>query len=400
MSSSGSASDTRFHTPLARVLAIAVALSVVVGVVLLAFAWPSVTASPKDIPVGVVGPAAQLDTVKKQVADKADGAVKLTEYDDRAAAVTAIEKRDVYGAIVLGTEATDAPEVLIATAANSSIAQMLQGIATQLQAGIDAQIRTQVEAGVAQAQEKAAEQMKTVLQQALAAAAAGRQPTIPDTGAAGTPFTIPTVTVKVTDVVPLADTDERGTGLAVAAFPLVLGGLLGGVLLSLLVKGAWRRLFGVVVYSAVAGFLLAGVLQGWFGALQGSYLVNALALALAVGAISATVTGLYGLIGKVGIPLGAVVMMLFANPLSAATVPVEFLLRPWGAIGQAFPPGAAGTLLRDLSYFPDADTSGPWTVLVIWTVAGLVLTVLAGIREHRAARVAVTASAAPEAVAA
>lgn len=372
--------DPRFHTPLLRAAGIGVALSVVIGVILLAFAWPSVTASPKDIPVGIVGSGAQLTAIEDQVTDQADGAVKLTEYNDRAAAVAAIERREAYGAIVLGADATTAPEVLTASAANTAVAQLLQGVATQIQAGVDAQIRTQVEAGVAAAQQQAV----TQLEQALAAVRAGQAPQLPAAGAA-TPFTIPTVTVTVTDVVPLADTDERGTGLAVAAFPLVLGGLLGGVLLSILIKGAARRLFAVVVYSAAAGLVLAGVLQGWFGALQGSYALNALALSLAVGAISATVTGLYGLLGTPGIPVGAVIMMLFANPLSAATMPVEFLLRPWGAIGQAFPPGAAGTLLRDLSYFPDADVSGPWTVLLLWFAGGLLATVVAIFREHRRA---------------
>ncbi|WP_433675483.1 hypothetical protein [Microbacterium gorillae] len=382
------AHDPRFHTPLLRAAGIGVALSVVIGVILLAFAWPSVTASPKDIPVGIVGSGEQLTAIEDQVTDQADGAVKLTEYDDRAAAVAAIERREAYGAIVLSADATTAPEVLIASAANTAVAQLLQGVATQIQAGVDAQIRTQVEAGVAAAQQQAA----TQLQQALAAVQAGQAPQLPAAGAA-TPFTIPTVTVTVTDVVPLADTDERGTGLAVAAFPLVLGGLLGGVLLSILIKGAARRLFAVVVYSAAAGLVLAGVLQGWFGALQGSYALNALALSLAVGAISATVTGLYGLLGTPGIPVGAVVMMLFANPLSAATMPVEFLLRPWGAIGQTFPPGAAATLLRDLSYFPDADVSAPWTVLSLWFVGGLLATVVAIFREHRRALAAAPAVA-------
>ncbi len=377
------AHDPRFHTPLLRATGIGVALSIVIGVILLAFAWPSVTASPKDVPVGIVGSGEQLAAIEEQVNEKADGAIALVDYDDRDAAVAAIERRDAYGAIILGADATTAPEVLTASAANPAVAQLLQGVATQIQAAVDAQIRTQVEAGIAAAQQQAATQM----QQALAAVQAGQQPQLPAADAAA-PFTIPAVTVQVTDVVPLADTDERGTGLAVAAFPLVLGGLLGGVLLSILIKGAARRLFAVVVYSVAAGLVLAAVLQAWFGVLQGSYALNALALGLAVGAISATVTGLYGLLGTPGIPVGAVVMMLFANPLSAATMPVEFLLRPWGAIGQAFPPGAAGTLLRDLSYFPDADVSGPWTVLLLWFVGGLLATVVAIFREHRRARAA------------
>ena len=49
--------------------------------------------------------------------------------------------------------------------------------------------------------------------------------------------------------------------------------------------------------------------------------------------------------------------ILFAVPLASAATPVEFLLEPWGAVGQWFPPGAGATLLRELSYFPAADTA-------------------------------------------
>ena len=65
--------------------------------------------------------------------------------------------------------------------------------------------------------------------------------------------------------------------------------------------------------------------------------------------------------------------MLFAVPLASAATPVEFLPTPWGAVGQWFPPGAAATLLRDLSYFPAADSVFPWLVLAGWAVAGVLL---------------------------
>ena len=69
-----------------------------------------------------------------------------------------------------------------------------------------------------------------------------------------------------------------------------------------------------------------------------------------------------------------------ANPISAAAIPVEFLPEPWGAIGQWFPPGAAATLLRDLSYFPAADTTFPWLVLAGWAAGGILLSLLGHFR--------------------
>ena len=72
--------------------------------------------------------------------------------------------------------------------------------------------------------------------------------------------------------------------------------------------------------------------------------------------------------------------MLVANPISAAAVPVEFLAEPWGAIGQWFPPGAAATLVRELSYFPAADTTFSWLVLAAWAVGGLLLSMVGHFR--------------------
>ncbi|MRX44202.1 hypothetical protein [Agromyces kandeliae] len=363
-------SHTTHRTPMGRAAGIGAALSLVVGVILLAFAWPSVTAEPKDLPVGVAGPDAAVAQVEERVADEAEGAIALERYDDRDAAVAAIEARETYGAIVLGDAPTDAPEVLVATAASPAVAQNLRGLAAELQAGIDEQVRAALP-----------EQLQQVLSDAVQAAIAqatgqggGTPPVAPSAPE------LPTITVTVTDVVPLADSDPTGSGLAVAMFPLVLGGMLGGIAISLAVIGAMRRVVAVTVYAVAGGLVLAGILQGWFGALQGDYWLNAAAIALALAAIAAPITGLVALMGRAGIGVGAVLFVLVANPISAAAVPVQFLAEPWGAIGQWFPPGAAATLLRDLSYFPDAPTAFPWLVLATWAVGGIVLSLIGHFR--------------------
>jgi hypothetical protein len=187
----------------------------------------------------------------------------------------------------------------------------------------------------------------------------------------------------VTDVVPFSDSDARGVKLSVAAFPLVLGGMAGAVLISFGVTRASHRIAALVTYAVVGGLLLGAILQGMFGALQGSYWTNAAAIGLALVAITAPIVGLRSLIGAPGIGVGVVLMMLVANPISAATMPVEFLLSPCGAIGQWFPPGAGGTLLKELSYFPDTSTAFSWAVLAGWTAVGVLLTAIAVVRERR-----------------
>ncbi|KJL43327.1 hypothetical protein RS81_00932 [Microbacterium terrae] len=359
------------RTPWWRLPLIAVGISLIVGDVLLAFSWPAVTAEAQDLPIGIVGSADQIDQVADAIDEQSDGAIALTEYDDRDAAVTAIEQRLVYGAVVIPAEQGDAPEVLTATAASPLVAQMLQGIAQEQQAQIDAQIRAGVEENLAALQQSIAEKLQAIVQAVLA----GQMPELP--GADAEPVTIPTISVAVTDVVPFADADPRGAGLSAAMFPMVIGGMLGGIAITLLVKGGGlRRVVAVAIYAPVAGLVLAGILHGLYGALQGTYLLNASAIALAIAAISSTITGLAGLIGPAGVGLGAAFTMLVANPLSAATVPVEFIPAPWGAFGQWLAPGAAATLIRSLSYFPGADVTFPWLVLAGWTVAGIALTLI------------------------
>ena len=317
-------------TPWARVVAIAVVLATAVSVIVLAFLWPAITSEVRGLPIAAAGPSAQLDQLIGGIDEHAPGVFEITPVDDRDAAVAAIERREVYGALVLGTE----PEVLTSSAASPVAAQALSGVAAPLQG---------------QLQQAAAAQ----------AAQAGIAP--------------PTVTVEVTDVVPLADTDARGIGLGSSVLPLIIGGLLGGVLATLGIQGRARRIVALIAYALVAGAAITGILQGWLGVLQGSYLVER-------GGRSARPArrrrhrprpGVAH--GRPGLALGAVTFILFAVPLASAATPVEFLLEPWGAVGQWFPPGAGATLLRDLSYFPHADATFPWLVLGVWAAAGLVL---------------------------
>jgi len=330
------------HTPWLRSVLLAIGAAAVVVVVLLAFLWPTITSSVKDLPIAIAGDSATVSAVEKQLDKAADGAFDPTTVANRQEAVDLIRTRDVYGAIILG----DQPEVLTASANGAAVSQILAQVATRIQAS-------------------AQQQADAAVQQAIAA---GRAP-------AGTQA--PTITVKVTDVVPLASTDARGLGLTASAFPLVLGGMLGGVLISLLVAGSWRRLTAVAVYAVTVGLAVAGILQGWFGILQGGFWVNALAVSLSMFATASFIVGMNALLGRIGIAVGAVLTVLVGNPLSSAAQPLQFLVGPWGEIGQWFVPGASVTLLRDLSYFPDADATFPWLVLLGWAAVG-VAAMLAG----------------------
>jgi hypothetical protein len=331
-------SDTRVpraHTKWSFTLLFGIGGALIVALVVLAFVWPTTTASAKNLPVAITGPAAQVTAVEDGIAAASEDLIDFETVDDRAAAVSAIEQHEVYGAVVLG----ETPEVLVASASNASATAILRNVAVQLQAQAASQV-----------------------------AAAGGDAS--------------QVTVEVTDVVPLSDRDPNGSGLIAASFPLVLGGMLGGILISLLVVGVARRLTALAVYAVVAGTLVAVIMQGLFGVLQGSFLLNAVALALSMLATSSLIVGFTALIGPRGIAIGAVISMLLGNPISGATVPWQFIAEPWGAIGQYFVPGAASALVRELSYFPAADSTMQWLVLSAWTVAGILFSTLGHFRSR------------------
>ena len=328
--------------------------AVVVAIVVMAFVWPTATAQPQNLPVGISGPDAAVTAVEVVLAEQDPSPLALSAVDSRDDAVQQIQTRALYGAILLG----DQPEVLIASAASPAAAQALRGIATQLQLKIDDTAQAALTA-----------QLTTVMQ----ALQSGQLPQLPP-GAEGASPEIPTVTV--TDVVPLADGDPTGAGIGASLFPLVLGGMLGGILLTLLVQGVIRRLVGLVVFGIAAGALIVLVMQTWFGILAGNWLLNAAVVATSVSATGAFIIGMAALIGPPGIGVAAAVTMLIANPIAAAAIPMQFLPAPWGEVGQWFVPGASANLLRSTSYFPDAATAAQWLILGAWIIGGVALALI------------------------
>ncbi|MGX5772199.1 hypothetical protein ACWKWN_15735 [Microbacterium trichothecenolyticum] len=336
--------------------------ALLVGIVVMAFVWPAAASQPQNLPVGISGPAEAVTAVEEKLAEQDPAPFALSDVESRDDAVVRIQERELYGAILLGDE----PEVLIATAASPAAAAALRNVATQLQLQIDDA-----------AQAALTEQLTAI----VGAMKTGQLPQIPDAAASGGVPEVPTV--QVTDLVPLAEGDATGAGLAASVFPLVLGGMIGGILLSLLVQGVVRRLVGLAVFGVAAGTAITLVMQTWFGIIQGDWLLNAAVIGLGVTATSALIVGLAAVMGPPGIAVGAVITMLIANPMAGAAAPPQFLPEPWGTVGQWFVPGASATLLRSAVYFPDAATAVQWLTLAAWLVGGVILAVI-GHRRNRA----------------
>ena len=356
-----------------KVLLTSLQASLIVAVVILAFTWPTKTMEAKNLPVSIAGPEVTVSQFEQSLKDQGIETFDLKQASSREDAERQIKQRETYGAIIF-TEGA-APEVLTAPAANAAATQMLNGVATQLNAQIQQKalaakteaLTQAVQAGGEQGAQAAAqlEQMKVQAEQASAMA------------------------VKTTAVVSLSESDSSGTGLAIAAFPLVIGGILGGSFSVLRVNGTWRRFATATLYAVIGGALPALILSTWFGFIPGDFATLWAAFGATYLATAFFIVGVGALSSPlIGLAVGAVITMFIGNPISGASMPSVFLPGAWGAIGQMMVPGASSTLLRSIAYFPEAATSDQWLVPGSWIAFGLLTGVLGwALKERRTATV-------------
>ena len=368
-----STQETTDRSSWLKVITTSVLASLVVALIVLAFTWPTKTMEAKNLPVSIAGPEVTVSQFEQSLKDQGIETFDLKQASSREEAEQQIKQRGTYGAIIF-TEGA-APEVLTAPAANTASTQMLNGVATQLNAQIQQKalaakteaLTQAVQAGGEQGAQAAAqlEQMKVQSEQASAMA------------------------VKTTAVVPLSESDSSGTGLAIAAFPLVMGGIIGGMLSLTLINGTWRRFATATLYAVIGGALTALILSTWFGFIPGDFATLWAAFGATYLATASFMIGFGSLlVPAAGLGLGAVVTMFIGNPISGASMPSAFLPGVWGQIGQMLVPGASSTLLRSIAYFPEVATSDQWLVLGSWIAFGLLTGVIGwALKERRTATV-------------
>jgi hypothetical protein len=303
-----------------------VLLPLVAAALLWAFAWPATRIAPHELPLGVVGPDPAVVRVEQQLAAHAGpSGFEIHRYADASAARTAIEHREVYGALVLPAGAPGGATMLTASAASPVVATMLTQLAGQ----------------------------------------------VPGTA--------------VTDLVPLPAADPHGSAFVAGVLPTVVVGLATGAAVFLLGRGVRQRLLLLLLASASAGAAVVSVSQGWLGVLTGSVLGDVGAVSLVVLSVSAVVCGLASLFGPKGIGIAALLMMLLGNAWSGAASAPELLPGAVSWIGRLLPAGAGATAVRDTAYFAGHGAGLPLLVLSAWTVAGLALVTVGGRHAAKAA---------------
>ncbi|MEU6083698.1 ABC transporter permease [Streptomyces sp. NPDC047108] len=313
--------------PARKMLTVILLVPAVVALALWAFAWPTARIAPRDLPVGVAGPAAATAPLRHQLAER-EGAFDVHRYADESAARAAVEDREVYGAVVVTARG---PKLLTATAASPAVAQLLQ---------------------------------EAVSHQAP-------------------PGTEP----RTDDVVAAPASDPRGAALGSSLLPLSLAGVAAGAVVTLLGLRGLRAVAALTGASFLAGLVVTAIAHTWLSVITGPWWLEAGALSLTVLAVSAAVAGCAALLGRAGIGVGALLIVLLGNPWSGVTSAPHLLPEPAGLVGQWLPPGAGGTLLRSVAFFDGHGAAAATTTLALWAAVGLSAVALRRHRDRRDAGV-------------
>jgi hypothetical protein len=297
-------------------------LTAIAVLMVVAFALPAVNSTPKGLPIGVSG-STEFQAEVKSVLSAAD--VKpftITGYSNESKLRSAIKDRTVYGGLNL--DPTSGVSMLISSASSPIAASTLTSLANSL--------------------------------------ASGGQ-------------------IPVTDVVKLPESDARGEGLAATNVPLVMAAILPALLLIPIYRRRTAARLGVTAGAAVVvGLGLSAVLDYALGSTDGSnFLLVSVGLMAGVLATSVLLLGLFAVAGRIGVGVGAVLLVFFAAPLSGLSTAPEWLPQPWGDVGQLLPAGANASLLRSTAYFDGRGGAGPALVLLVWALIGLLLIGLGGL---------------------
>lgn len=305
----------------ARAAAAVVGTALMLAVLVIAFALPAAHSAPHHVPIGAVGTPQQVEGFSSRAI-----AFSVHPYSSEADARAAILRRDIYGAVVL--DAPNTVNVLVATAASPAAAALVQAAGQQLSAATHRGIH-------------------------------------------------------IDDVRTFPTRDPKGTGLAAGALPLALGGWIGAMIIMLLVPGPIGRLIGAFAFAIIGGLTVVATLQFVIGTFDGNFWMISVAGIFGIAATCVTVLGLRELLGGAGLGVAAVLLVLLGNPLSGLATGPEFLPTPWGAVGQFLPPGATGTLMRDVALFDGHGATKPVITLACYLIVGLTMYVLAAFRGRR-----------------
>jgi hypothetical protein len=287
---------------------------------------------PHDIPVGITGPAPAVQQLTAGIGTNAPGAFSFTTYDSEVAARTALDNRDVDAVLVLGSS----PRLVVAPAAGEAITAVITTVFTAVFGAQGAQLQVET-----------------------------------------------------------AHAYSSGDPHGLVLFFLVLATIISTFVVQILLFvrgrtdgfGTWLEVQVVwAVLAGVAGVGIAAWIVGGYDIAPAARLASLLALAaLAIGTV---VGGLSRILGRIGIGLGGLVMVLLDLISSGGPAGSNFLpdayrwLSPWMPAGELF------SGLRGVLYFDSAGIAAPVALMLAYFVIGLLLLLIgSGVQRitHRSA---------------
>jgi hypothetical protein len=265
-----------------------------------------------DMPFGVVGPTA--------LAEAAQGglfSLDLQSFDDQDAATSAMDRGEVYGALVTTGSSTE----LTVLSTISDISPL--DLASNFKA---------------------------------AAEATGQ-----------------TISVKAYAPTPLAPKDPFALVPATVLVALLVGGYMSAALLTTAVgsaSGRWRGLW-LAGFSAVTALVVDLAMTYWLeGFPDGAFWVAWPILALVILVVALFCAVLRRLLGPAGVIVTLIVILQFGNPSSGGSNGAPYLTPFWNEIGPFLPPRNAFLLIRNTFYFDGNGIGQPLTVLLVYAVLG------------------------------
>lgn len=289
-----------------------------VSVYLAAFHAPA----PHGMPVAVVGSPAEVESAQAAIDAAGVGDVDVVVAANEAGARQAVERREVYGALLSGS--AEAPARIAVAGANGP----------------------------------------AVTQAVTEAFAVVSTPTPGD---------------EVLDLVPLAESDTRGLSIFYTAFGLVLAAFLFGISSSQMGRGltSGQRMTSLGVFGTLGGVLTA-LIAGptGFGAVPAPFLAIAgivALLALSVGAATLVLIRLAG--PAAGTPLSSLLLLILGNATSGGVLPAVFLPGWLAPLHAILPVGAGVRAIQGVAYFQNDGLGRGIAILLLWvgTCSGILL---------------------------
>jgi hypothetical protein len=271
---------------------------------------------PHKVAIGVVG------TSKLPIAVGTQFSLETTQYASEADALSAIDEREIDGALIVGPAEA---KLIVVPAAGNPGANALSAAFT---------------AGAAALNQK----------------------------------------LVIVQSHPLPSGDAGGAVSFFVVMALIVGGYLSSTLAMAFGGSATRRrrLLSLAI-AAVIGALLTDTLAGpVLGAIPTSkFLVLWVLFTLIMMAVAFATAALQSLLGAGGTLVVVIVFVIFGAPSSGGTVPAAYLPTLWRTIGPYLPAGAGTTAVRNTIYF-DGNRIGPSLIilaayLVVGALAVLVL---------------------------